>query len=291
MKGNLGRVGAVRSIDDVYNYGGHVDMADINNTLIEKEIFTNEREKYRWNFNSLNKVYDLYNVWSSVPCNRAINSQTYMNGSNSDYSGPFDVTEQFFSVTPGNYRLYLAHVITLSGNLFNNDVPIGGVQILDAKGEVLHFIACNATEDKWQTQVGEQNVYAAPTLPSGYNSNSWSTPPNITGNSSALSKRFSYAHYTGSYYTGAANGISTNNLDTTPMTVGDGTMPQGPNNTQYMFRETSTPTSANGWVICRTRDTYAIPAFGSIRIAYAITIPTEDVSDIDPDGTFKTAFY
>ena len=291
MKGNLGRVGAVRSIDDIRNYGGHVDLADIHNTRQEKIIFSNERDNYRWRFNSLDAVSDLYNVWTSVKCNRAINSQTYMNGGSTDYSGPFDVTEQFFRVTPGNYKLYLAHVITLSGKLYNNDVPIGGVQILDAKGEVLHFIACNAAEDKWQTRTSEENVHAAPSLPDGYSANGWSTPANLTSTQAASSKRFSYASYTSSQYTGADNGISTNGLDTTPMTVGDGTMPQGPAPTQYMFRETSNPTTANSWAICRTKDAYAIPEFGSIRIAYAITIPTEDVGDIDPNGTFKTAFY
>ena len=293
MKGNLGRVGKVRKTEDIRRYGGHVDLSDVYNIREEKRIFTNIRDDSMWKLNSTEVVLSQVGNWQSIHCSRAINSQSYMNGSSSDYTGPYDVTEVFFHLpTAGNYKLYLAHKVTLSSNIFYNDVPMGAVQILDAEGNVLHFIECTATADEWQTRRSEENVFAAPASPQSLANSTWYNPDNIVESGTATSKRWSYASSTSSPATGAANGLDTTNLDTVPMTVGEGTMPQAPTgNVQYLFRETSSPTSANSWLPLRTKDTYAFPKFGSIRIAYAITTITSSMSDINPEDTFKIAFY
>ncbi len=75
------------------------------------------------------------------------------------------------------------------------------------------------------------------------------------------------------------------------MTVGEATVPQQVlGGKTYLFRETSGSTADTG-VIGRTINTYAIPAFGSIRVAQTLCVPTAEMSDVDPHGSLYLGFY
>ena len=286
MKGNLSRVGRYRDLREVWRYGGAFDLHDLDQMFppdpytglpslpIELQ-YHNQRVEY------------LYNTLKPVRCERAINSQIYM-GSGSDYDGAFDVTEMFFSATPGNYKLYLGQHNTVSPT-FYNDWTVGAIQILDLAGNVLHSFKCNATDDKFDSATGQ---LTRATFNNALSDSSISglTYTGIT--SGTTSTRWNYGSLTGSSYTGAKNGISVENLDNVPMTVGPETMPQYPaiSAAQYLFRETS-GSSTDSCVLARTKDTYAIPAYGSIRIAYTLCIPTAESTDIDPEDCLFLGFY
>jgi len=287
MKNNLSRVGRARSLMDVYRYGGSFDIFDYEN-LTPADRFSSLPVKPLVYGDQT--VENLYNAMKPVKCERAINSQTFM-GTGSDYNGGYDVTEMFFNVAPGNYKIYIGQHSTVNPS-FYNDWTVGAIQILDAAGNVLHAINTDPTApsgDKWDSASRQYTTAFDSTTIQSLIGEVSGTFSDVTSTSSTM--RWSYASSTGSSYTGAANGINTSNIDNVPLTVGPATAAQqvlGGKN--FLYRETSLSTLETG-VLGRTKDTYAIPAFGSIRIAYTLCVPTADISDIDIHDSLYLGFY
>lgn len=288
MKNNLSRVGRARSLMDVYRYGGSFDTFDYEN-LTPADPFSGLPEKPLVYGDQ--RVENLYNAMKPVRCERAINSQTYMNNSSADYVGGYDVSEMFFNVTPGNYKIYLGQHNTVNPS-YINDWTVGAIQILNAAGDVIHAITADAalpSGDKWDSaSLQYTTAFDSTTIQSLIGEVSGT----FTDVGTALSTlRWSYASSTGSGYTGAANGINTSNIDNVPLTVGPATAAQQILGSKtFLYRETSGSTLETG-VLGRTKNTYAIPAFGSIRIAYTLCVPTADINDIDIHDSLYLGFY
>ena len=286
MKNNLSRVGRYRDLRDIRRYGGAFDLNELDEAFPPDPDSGYPELPIELQYHN-QRVEGLYNALKPVRCERFINSQTYM-GSTSDYDGAYDVTEMFFSATPGNYKLYLGQHNTVNPS-FYNDWTVGAIQILDLAGNVLHSFKCNSTENKFDTTT----THISRTTFNNPISDSSISGLTYAGVSSGFNfSRWTYASSTSSSYTGARNGISVENLDNVPMTVGQETMPQRPTivSSQYLYRET-TSSSLDTCVLARTKDTYAIPAYGSIRIAYTLCIPTAEQTDIDPEDCLFLGFY
>lgn len=195
-----------------------------------------------------------------------INSNVYM-GSTVDYTGPYDVSEVQTDFV-GTGRVYLGVKVT-SLPTFYNDVPIGGVQILDAAGtSVLQsWVFSNTGTHGWTTIWGQfsgtssAGLTYTPTTVSGYSG--WST----IGTGGSID-RFTLTSNTGSSYTGAADGISTTAWATTPFTLGAGTISQA-SGTYYAYRETSGSTRYSTSFMRSPQHTFG--GGERIRVCYAIT--------------------
>lgn len=286
MKSNLSRVGRYRDLRDIYRYGGAFDLHDLKNAFPPDPHTGYPELPIELQYHT-QRVEGLYNALKPVRCERFINSQTYM-GSSSDYDGAYDVTEMFFSATPGNYKLYLGQHNTVSPS-FYNDWTVGAIQILDLAGNVLHSFKCDYADDKFDTTTVQLQRSTFNNAISDSSISGLTYTGVVTGTSNA---RWNYGSSTGSSYTGAMNGVSTVNIDNVAMTVGQETMPQRPSvaSDQYLFRET-TASNLDTCTLARTKDTYAIPAYGSIRIAYTLCIPTAETTDINPEDCLFLGFY
>lgn len=286
MKNNLSRVGRARSLMDVYRYGGSFDTFDYEN-LTPPDPYSGLPEKPLVYGDQ--RVENLYNAMKPVRCERAINSQVYM-GSGSDYDGGYDVSEMFFNVNPGNYKIYLGQHSTVNPSYYN-DWTVGAIQILNAAGTVIHAINTDPAApagDKWDSASKQYTTAFDSTSIQSLSAEVAGTFTGVTATASTA--RWSYASATTSSYTGAANGINTANIGV-PLTVGPATAAQQVlGGKSFLYRETSGSTVETG-VLARTKSTYAIPAFGSIRIAYTLCVPSADMNDIDIHDSLYLGFY
>jgi hypothetical protein len=289
--GNLSRIGKHVPLTELQSKGGSIDMLDYH-TLANQY-----RTKALVTGSQLGMVgfAQKFNIKSAMVAVKGfkVNSQTYMAG-NSDYNGPYHVSELFFDIgSPGTHKLYVGHAATLgSGNQWCNDTSIAGAQILDLDGTVLHNI-------RFTDGTMEQNL-------TPYSNSSRPTPQTLSAQTytsiatgSIQYNQFNYKIGTGSSRTGAQYGINSSQFDDVPfpLSLSD----DQPTISQYygmqMFREMTTlggataATNYNKTLFMRTQTSYSIPTLGSIRIAYNNSTETARLADLDANGTLFLGFY
>lgn len=289
--GNLSRIGKHVPLTDLQSKGGSLDMLDYHtlaNQYRTKALVTGSQ------FGMVGFAQK-FNIKSAMVAVKGfkVNSETYM-GSNSDYNGPYHVSELFFDIgTPGIHRLYVGHAATLgSGNQWCNDTSIAGAQILDLDGTVLHNIHfTNSTMEQHLTP---------------YSNSSRPTPQTLSAQTftsiatgTLQYNQFNYRIGTSSSRTGAQYGINSSQFDDVPfpLSLSD----DEPTISQYygsqMFREMTTAggatatTNYNKTLFMRTQSSYSIPTLGSIRIAYNNSTETARLADLDANGTLFLGFY
>ena len=134
--------------------------------------------------------------------NRFLNSQAYMGGGNSDYTGPYDVG-QVQTDFIGSGRVYIGVKVTAS-TTFYNDIPIAGVQIISGTTLVASWIfntSSGGSGSGWQTYTSQiskltQGFPVTPqTASSSYTYSNITTSTNVG--------RFTWATSTGSSATGS----------------------------------------------------------------------------------------
>jgi hypothetical protein len=220
--------------------------------------------------------------------NRFIDSQTYM-GTTADYNGPYDVGEVQFDYT-GTGSIYIVVKFTAATS-FYNDVPIGGIQVLNSsKTAILHqfifYDTGGGTGNSWTTTTASpaglqpaSGLNFTPATASGY------TYSSIAFSSTA--NRMNWATGTGSSYTGAADGIGVSSTwSTNILPLGDATVSQIVGSS-YMYCETSGTTTDH---VCVARSpSISLTAGSWIRIAHALTGPTG--TPMDPDDTLWVGIY
>lgn len=276
MKGNLNRMGKYYEPADILDKGGLIDKHDLN-----------EVEKHNIGFPiGQSGSGDITSYFFPIMA-RTIDSPDFM-GSTSDYQGPYDVSDIKFNVPADNYKLYIRHRRTIGNSSYwQNDTCVAHVQILDADGAVLHNIATNM--GIWQTTTTEQSTTSVtPNTAANY---SYSN----TIYSSNSAAKWNVSSSTSSGSTGCHGGIGLHwQSSTTPMPIGRESLASS-GTTNFIFHETSGGgSSSNGYLnnystYARTANQFAIPAKGSIRIAYAITTGQE--AAIDSNQTLYVGFY
>ena len=323
MKGNLGRVGKSLNARDIGTHGGRIEVGDLTAGLdkllaagvdfgavspSQKGHNLSESAHQGFPFNRIGRP-NLTAGWGPVHTRfETIASST---GSNSNYH----VTEIDFTVTtPGDYRIYLAHRLTLSsgGSIWSNDTSVGAIQILDNDNNVIHGIdtlydSVNSTQG-WQTLTYSSGALTSLSVLKNSLSNGFVDM--VMKSTTTLSSRWNYAAgRTPSAYTGAFNGLTgiSGTWDDIPMPVGYYTMPQTwvgsslssnesssqshgqgtyPNSSAFIYAEASSPRSYGNHVFCRTSSTYAIPASGKIRIAYLNAVRTGQTGMDEDDNLY-----
>ena len=217
--------------------------------------------------------------------NRFINSQTYMNNSG-DYNGPYDVGEVQQGHTGNNVRLYLVHKVTALTTYFN-DTPIAAVIHLNASDVIQNswiFSTNNGGSGSgWQT--ANNGFTGQSTVGTGFTPQTASDYTYLTIGSAGSTARFGWATSTGSSYTGAADGIAAN---TTSFPVGNGTVNQS-SGTYYMFRECSGAARYH-CAIARSPQ-FNIVNGDKIRVVHALTGPTSEASNINPNDSIYIGVY
>ena len=200
--------------------------------------------------------------------------------SSSDYTGAYDVSETEIGLS-GSYRLYIGIKIT-SSVTFYNDICIAGVQVLNSSNSVKETWIFNTTSgDNWEThdeQLSGSSTSGFPITPSTASGKSYTT---ITTSSGV--DKFSYASSTGSYYTGAAGGISG---DTGTFTVGNGKISQV-GSANYLYREASGSTAYSGVVMQSPAITLA--SGDKIRVAHLMVGPSNYQMNAD-DSLYLGAY-
>ncbi len=290
--GNLSRIGKKVLLTDLQSKGGSIDMLDYHtlaNQYRTKALVTSSQ----YTMSGFAEKFDIRSAFVSVDGFK-VNSQTYMNGSNNDYNGPYHVSELFFNLnSAGTYKLYVGHAATLgTGNRWCNDTSIAGAQILDIDGTVLHNIHfTNATMQQHLTAYSNTARPSPQTL---------SAQTFTSIGTSAISNRFVFRVGTGSSRTGASLGIDNSAFDDIPFPLSlsndQPTISQATSGAQ-MFRETSTGNGISSSAIydktlfMRTISGLSIPKIGSIRIAYNNSTETARLADLDENGTLVLGFY
>ena len=200
--------------------------------------------------------------------------------SSSDYTGAYDVSETEIGLS-GSYRLYIGIKIT-SSVTFYNDICIAGVQVLNSSNSVKETWIFNTTSgDNWEThdeQLSGSSTSGFPITPSTASGKSYTD----ISTSSGVDK-FSYASSTGSYYTGAAGGISG---DTGTFTVGNGKISQV-GSANYLYREASGSTAYSGVVMQSPAITLA--SGDKIRVAHLMVGPSNYQMNAD-DSLYLGAY-
>lgn len=274
MKGNLNRMGKYFSPIEVLQKGGLVDNNDIHHAARHNEGFPIDQAE----------AGDITKFFEAITA-RTIDSVAYMGGT-SDYNGPYDVSDVKFNVPADDYKLYIRHKRTIGNSSYwQNDTCVAHVQILDADGDVLHNIPPNV--GVWQTTTTEQST----TLVTPNSANYGYTNMAFAGTGA----RWNVGSSTGSSSTGCFGGIGVHwQSSTTAMPIGRESLASD-GSTNFIFHETTGGGStSNGYlnnysVYARTINDYAIPAKGSIRIAYAITTGQE--AALDSNQTLFVGFY
>lgn len=275
MKGNLNRMGKYFSPIEVLEKGGLIDNNDILHAARHNEGFPVDQAEA----GDITKFFDTITA-------RTIDSDAYMGGT-SDYNGPYDVSDVKFNVPADDYKLYIRHRRTIGNSSYwQNDTCVAHVQILDADGDVLHNIPPNV--GVWQTTTTESNQGM---VTPGSASNYSYTNMAFAGSGA----RWNVGSSTVSGSTGCHGGIGVHwQSSTTPMPIGRESLASN-GSTNFIFHETSGGgSSSNGYLngyaaYARTVNDYAIPAKGSIRIAYAIT--TGQHAALDSNQTLYIGFY
>lgn len=288
--GNLSRIGKSVPLTDLQSKGGSIDMLDYHtlaNQYRTKALVTASQ----YGMSGFAEKLDIKSAFQSVDGFK-VNSETYM-GSNSDYNGPYHVSELFYNISAaGSYKLYVGHSSTLgSGNQWCNDTAIAGAQILDLDGTVLHNIHfTNVTMEQHLTTY----INGAKPTPQTLSAQSFTT----IGINTSTSNRFNFRQGTGSSRTGAQLGIANSAFNNTPFPLSLSN--EEPTISQYtgqvMYREVSTSggNSAdiyNKTLFMRTTTSYTVPKVGSIRIAYNNSTETARFADLDANGTIFLGFY
>lgn len=174
-------------------------------------------------------------------------------------SSAFNVAEIPYDIGTSQARkLFIGHNITATAG-WQNDVCIGGVQILDSNGAVVHnlYATGGSAATVWETA----DMNAIPAM-GGLNSVPCTTVSN-TGSTSHFNK-WNIRAGTPSGSTGANAGIY-GMAHQSPFPVGVGTISQFYSGTKFLYRESSSP--ASGWNFVKS-PTYNMPSQGSIRVAY-----------------------
>ena len=205
--------------------------------------------------------------------------------SSRDYTGRYDVGETSTDFS-GYGRVYIGVKVT-SPTTYYNDVPIAGVQIVRGGYLVESWIFNTSTGGSgsgWQTYYNQLNGSSSngfpltPTTASGYSFMNMSTTSGVG--------RFSWAHSTGSSYTGAEDGIS--NDYKMPNDGGSGTIaPTGmatvyqQSGTYYAYRETS---GSNRYSVTFMRSpSFNFQTGDIIKVIHAVT--GHPSSQMNPDDT------
>jgi len=225
---------------------------------------------------------------------RFIASDTYMSGSG-DYDGNYDVSD---IDVPGSFsgsaRVYIGCKISVpTGNVFYNDVAIACIQILNSAGTTLlkSWNWSGGTHQGWQNKDTPVEVSGvqAPSYPESLATAAAATYGANLGTSQSTTT-FSIATSTGSSYTGAADGISSdyseNGVDSGIGTIlpspGDAVVAQA-TDTNYIYREASSSTRFSG-VTCRS-PAYTFSGGEIIRIAHCLPGYSQTGNQMNPNDT------
>jgi len=319
MKGNLGRLAAYHHPAKAKYRGGSLDALDYNMNVhrapyidnpeglgeTRHTAFQNERiGSMSAGYASYTRLFDIRSTFANFR-GRAIDSREFM-GNNNDYNGAYDVSEVFFQIDqPRTGHLYIAHQHTLDSGSYRwqNDTPIGGIQILDAGGNVIHAIEPDTafpTPGVFYQNPGNYSSLGTPATVAAFTTwNNLRTDGN--GSTSDQSNNPNSAGYwnrrnaTGSASTGADHGVPISSTE--PLPVGDGTLGQITNK-YYWYKETSPSATYSRYGYMKSQATYAFPEKGSIRIAFCNTTgdsthasANNNMSLIDPDQTLFVGMY
>ena len=278
MKSNLGRIGKEVKFSNINKVGGSYDRLD------EYMHAVNNPENVA-NYNSGGDITEYF-----APIRgRTVDNETYMGGTGTaDYDGPIDVNEIFFDIgASGNYKLYIRHKNTIGsgGNFWANDIPIFGIQILDEDGDIISTI--EPSTSAWQTtRVEDSNVNPTPSYVAA--NETFYTLTQLTSTSGGTYDRFYqsyqnlYATSTASQYVGARGGIPSEYLNgpsSTPMPVGHEVIQQDYGRTNMFFEASGAAHNYSAYL--RTTNVTAIPARGSIKIAFIMATNTTSKDALD----------
>jgi hypothetical protein len=319
MKGNLGRLAAYHHPAKAKYRGGSLDALDYNMNVHRAPFIDNpetggqnrntafqtERIGGMYtNYASYSRIFDIRSTFANFR-GRAIDSRLYM-GNNNDYNGAYDVSEVFFRIDqPRTGHLYIAHQHTLDSGSYRwqNDTPIGGIQILDAGGRVIHAIEPDSAfpspgvfyqNNGNYSSLGTPATVAAYTTWNNLRTDGQGSPTNQSNNVPSAGY-WNRRNSTGSQSTGADHGVPISSTD--PLPVGDGTLGQIVNK-NYWYKETSPAATWGRYGYMKSQATYSFPEKGSIRIAFCNTTghTTHNASNnnmnlIDPDQTLFVGMY
>lgn len=198
-----------------------------------------------------------------------------------DYTGNFDVIDiSIPSTYSGSARIYLGFRVTASTTYYN-DICVGAVQHLNSSASTLkNGWSFNTGNQSWQYKSGQftTSLYAGPsTVAAG----TWF----FIGTSSGTGV-VSRASGTGSYYTGAADGVSDNYRSTSSSAT---ILPTGNNSVAqisssfYIYRETSGSTRyTTAW--CRS-PSVTFAGSDRIRVCYHFSTNSGQISAIDASNS------
>ncbi len=190
--------------------------------------------------------------------------------SSGDYTGNWDVAEIQTSFS-GTGRLYIAQKITTSPT-YRNDIGVAAAQILSSDKTTL--------EDSWifSGTSGLSYWTTANGYWSGNSSAGVTFTPSSVGSASYIglqsggnNGRWTYTSYTGSTYTGMADGINYSYWNTSILTLGNDAISQS-GGTNYAYREASGAQLWSSTVMRSPSRTWTAGEW--IRVAYAITGPS-----------------
>ena len=186
---------------------------------------------------------------------------------------PFDIG------TASNRRLYIASNITTSTNYYN-DVCIGGVQIQDENGVVLHDLPTSSymTNYYWQTADQQAGNVSTPQVVGGQ------VPFNGVAMAQSYNK-FCLLSQTTSTATGANDGIAASNHN---FAWSHGQQFSQAANAYYLYREAS---SGSGYNFARTTSIYNMPSKGYICVAYHAATHSTMTASYNPNDTLYVGMY
>lgn len=291
--GNLSRIGKKVHLTELASKGGSLDIIDFFelqtlHSLAHDtgHLFTGD---FDYGFGYRYKVRDAFRPFFGHKIDLGGGGNTT---TNRDYDGPYHVSEMFFDMGAPNLstHLYIGHQHTLSsGNQWCNDTSIAGLQVLNLDGEVVHNISVDSST--WKYYSVQYDNSSMPTPSALSNITSWST---LMTNGALNS--WSYKVLTGSYRTGARNGIDNSDFDdqpfplTRPESDMAGTIPQDATE-PMLYREVSSSLSYGKTQFIKSNTAYAMPRYGSFRIAYANATESVRYTDLDEDSTLFIGAY
>lgn len=198
-----------------------------------------------------------------------------------DYTGNFDVIDiSIPSTYSGSARIYLGFRVT-APTTYYNDICVGAVQHLNSSANTLkNGWSFNGGNQSWNYKSG-QFTTALNAAPSTVTSGTWF----FIGTSSGTGV-VSLASGTGSYHTGAADGVSDNyrsgSSSPTILPTGNNSVAQV-SAAQYIYRETSGSTRyTTAW--CRS-PSVTFAGSDKIRVCYHFSTQSGQVSSIDASNS------
>ena len=292
--GNLSRIGKNVHLTELKSKGGSLDIIDFRELQamhsLEEETTHLSIGDFDYGFGYKYKVRDAFRPFfgHKIDMGSGSNSTT-----NRDYDGPYHVSEMFFDMGSANLsaHLYIGHQHTLNGpsNQWCNDTSIGGLQVLNLDGEVVHNISMDTSS--WEQSLTRYSNSSMPTPFNVANLNNWQS---LYTNGAA--NAFSWRILTSSYRTGARNGFVNSDFDdqpfplTRPESDMAGTIAQD-NATKMIYREVSSTNAYLHTQFMKSADPYDMPRYGSFRIAYANATENARYADLDEDSTLFIGAY